>query len=355
MNASHLARATSVVDNIGPPQDFLRSRDGGEITIRKLQVFWAVAHASSLTRAAKLLGVTQPSLSQQLSGFEAAIGFQLFERRSNALVLTEAGRSLLIKAEAVLRAMQDFEEDLAICGDQPRHTLRVAGITSVMKLILPDAIARMGAADAEGVIDYDLHEAAPSEIVDLLFARRINMGLVAANALAELGTGFQEEPVLTDRQFLVVPAGLDLRGVTDPETDLSPDQQALLRSTIQFAFGTQHSRRIQNWFDTVVPGNRLVARSRSYELVVEMVRAGLGVGVVPALSVAGVLGAGLSSVGLYETGLPPRRIVAMLPSHQRRQGPHPRFIAALQAAGEAFDLPVALPAPPFIRDASERD
>jgi DNA-binding transcriptional LysR family regulator len=338
--------------------DLLRSRDsgreGGEITLRKLQVFWAVAHATSLTRAAKLLGVTQPSLSQQLAGFEQAIGFLLFERRSNAMVLTEAGRALLGRAESVLRAMNDLEDGLSAFRNTPRQTLRVAGINSVMKLVLPGAIARIssaaGAAAGEGGgIDFDLHESSPAEILDLLNARRISVGLLAANSVAELGSGYHEEPILSDRQLLVLPEGLDLSAVTDPDCDLDREERALLQSTIQFAFGTQHAQRIQSWFDTVVPGNRLVARSRSYELVVEMVRAGLGVGVVPALSVAGVAGEHGAGVTLHETGLPARRIVAMMPAQYRRHGTHSAFIAALRDAGQAVRLPEALPLPPFVR------
>ncbi len=338
--------------------DLLRGRDGGreggEITLRKLQVFWAVAHATSLTRAAKLLGVTQPSLSQQLAGFEQAIGFLLFERRSNAMVLTEAGRALLGRAEAVLRALNDFEDGLSAFGDTPRQTLRVAGINSVMKLVLPGAIARISSGAAEGSgIDFDLHECAPAEILDLLNARRISVGLLAANSVAELGSGYHEEPILSDRQLLVLPAGLDLSDVTDPDRDLGREERALLRSTIQFAFGTQHAQRIQGWFDSVVPGNRLVARSRSFELVVEMVRAGLGVGVVPALSVAGVVGELGAGVTLHETGLPARRIVAMLPAQYRRHGTHAAFIAALREAGQAVRLPEAGPQPPFVRQRLE--
>lgn len=328
---------------------FLRGRDSGEITVRRLQVFWAVAHARSLTRAAKLLGVTQPSLSQQLAAFEAALGFALFLRRSNAMEPTEAGRALLGKAEAVLRTMQDFEEEVALLGDAPRQTLRVAGIASVMKLVVPRAMSLL--ADPPGTlsVDYDLHEAAPAEILDLLAARRISVGLIGAGSLTEAGSGFHAEPILSDRQFLVVPKGIALDSVTDPDTELDPAAQAVLGRTVQFAFGTGHAERVQAWFDAILPGNRLIARTRSFELVVGMVREGLGIGVVPALSILGATGPDLSGVTLYETGLPARRIVALVPAHYRRAGPHQRFLQALQTAGAAMDLPSAGPVPPFVR------
>ena len=68
---------------------------GAGITLRRLQIFWVVAHSETLTKAAKQLGVAQPSLSQQISSLEGSVGAKLFERRSNRMTLTEEGRNLL--------------------------------------------------------------------------------------------------------------------------------------------------------------------------------------------------------------------------------------------------------------------
>ena len=50
-----------------------------EMTLHQLRIFWAVAHAETLTKAAKQLGLTQPSLSQQLSKLETTVGARLFD------------------------------------------------------------------------------------------------------------------------------------------------------------------------------------------------------------------------------------------------------------------------------------
>ena len=71
-----------------------------------------------MTQAAKLLNVSQPTLSQQLTGFEAAIGTNLFERRSNGMILTEAGELFLRKAEPVLRSAQEMEDFLPSISSQ---------------------------------------------------------------------------------------------------------------------------------------------------------------------------------------------------------------------------------------------
>ena len=77
------------------------------ITLHQLRIFWAVAHSESLTRASKLLGLAQPSLSQQISKMEASIGAQLFDRNRNQLDLTDAGKFLLRKSELILAGVDE--------------------------------------------------------------------------------------------------------------------------------------------------------------------------------------------------------------------------------------------------------
>ena len=146
--------------------------------------------------------------------------------------------------------------------------------------------------------------------------------------------------------MLAVPAPLDLSHCATV-SDLSEADQALLNTTLHFVFGTQHSRRVQNWYDQVLPANRSLARVRNFETMIEMTRAGLGVCIVPALSFAE---GGLRTDGLrlYHTGLEARRIVALIPSQYQSVAPYAAMMAALVAAGADLALPATEPAPPFI-------
>ncbi len=324
---------------------FAGSRLGGEVTLRRLRIFWAVAHSATLTRAAKLLNVSQPTLSQQLTAFEAAIGTALFERRSNRMVLTEAGDMLLRKAEQVLRSAQELEDSLPSASNPARQTLRIAGVASVMRVMLPPAMQHLTAIAPE--VDFDIHESAPAEIIDMLYARRVNIGLMAANSVAEVSAGFQQIPMMEDPFVLAVPDSLELSKVADPGRELSGEQVQTLTNTIQFVFGTQHSSRIQDWFDVVLPKNRLAMRVRSFELALDVVAAGYGVCVVPALT-ALVGGQVRHGIRLYDINLEARRIVAMVPSQYLRVAPHGAFLAALQTVGKSIALPRIDPMPPFI-------
>jgi len=352
-DAPTLHHARGEDDENAPGTDDLlipRNRGSGSITLRKLQTFWAVAHSGSMTRAAKLLGVSQPSLSQQLGSLESALGARLFVRRSNQLELTENGAALLGKAEQVLRSLQELEDGFGAGSQMLRHTVRMASVSSVARELLPSVLREL--TEEVASVDYDLHESGPTEILELLYARRVSLGLLAANSVAEVSAGFQQVQVMADAYVLIVPDRLDLAQVRNPARDLEPDACAILNRSIQFVFGNQHSRRVQEWFDRVLPGNRLIARARSFELAAELVRGGVGVSIVPLLSV--VQGGQLQKgIRVYTVDIEPRRIVAMLPAQYLRQEPYSRLIALLRDHGSRFVLPTPEKMPPFLAENAE--
>jgi DNA-binding transcriptional LysR family regulator len=335
--------------DVGKPKARRRTarQKRSEITLHQLHIFWAVAHSDTLTKAAKQLGLTQPSLSQQLSKLESTVGTLLFHRRSNEMTLTEAGTYLLPKAEHVLRSMRELDDGLAQFSGGKRMTVRLAGINSVLRVILPMAISRMQADFPD--TDFDIQESAPADILELLYGRRVNIGLLAANSVAQASVGFVHVPLIEDPYVLVVPAGLELDDVEDSVRDLAPEKHALLNQAIQFTFGTQHTKRVEDWYDEMLPRHRVVARCRSFEVAVGLVRAGAGVCLAPALST--VTGDEVQDgVRLYRIKAPARRIVALVPSQYRHVEPYETLLNTLQAVGTGLDtlLPTILPTPPFL-------
>src|SRR4029078_13474766 len=70
--------------------------------LRHLRYFVAVAHEGHVTRAAEKLRIQQPPLSQQIRALELRIDAVLFVRHPRGVSLTDAGRSFLADAEAIL-------------------------------------------------------------------------------------------------------------------------------------------------------------------------------------------------------------------------------------------------------------
>lgn len=317
----------------------------GDMTLHQLRIFWAVARSETLTKAAKQLGLTQPSLSQQLSKLELNVGSLLFHRRSNEMELTEAGIYLLPKVEQVLRNINELEDGLAQFSGGQRLTLRMAGINSVLRVLVPAAIGAMQARFPE--LDFDIQESAPADILELLYGRRVNVGLLAANSVAQAGVGFVQVPLMEDPYVLVVPSALDLDGITDPERQLSAGHWAMLNQSIQFIFGSQQANRVADWYDRLLPRHRVVVQCRSFETAIGLVRAGAGVCLAPALATIGANGPS-GDVRLYRVLAPPRRIVALVPSQYRRADPYATLIALLGEVAATDIGPKVLDTPPFL-------
>src|SRR5262249_37687915 len=74
-----------------------------------LKTFLAVARHRSFSHAARLLSRTQPAISRRISLLEQELGAPLFERDSNPIVLSQAGRVLEPFAERALAALQEAE------------------------------------------------------------------------------------------------------------------------------------------------------------------------------------------------------------------------------------------------------
>ncbi len=98
-------------------------REGG-ITLAALRTFVAVVDAGSFSRAAAGLGVSQPSVSAQLTGLERACRVPLLRRRPR-LEVTEAGRDLLVRARLILSRLAEFEHSVDALHDLRRGRISV--------------------------------------------------------------------------------------------------------------------------------------------------------------------------------------------------------------------------------------
>lgn len=316
------------------------------ITLHQLRIFWAVAHAESLTRASKLLGLAQPSLSQQVAKLEKTIGTQLFDRNRNQLQLTDAGKFLLRKSALILASVDEAIAGLQEFTDGARGVISVGALNSIARVILPRALRRMSKVYPN--VELDVHEVSPGEALELLYGRRLTVALVAEDSIAKSGVSFRRFEVFSDPYVLAVPKGLDLAKVGDSWNDLPEAERKVLNGCIQFSFGTAHQRRMEEWFHANLPHHRVVTQVRTYEVALSLVQEGLGVAVVPALTAR--VGSSLDfRVDLYRANLPDRRIVGLIPSQYARIEPYATFIASLEQAGSEVVLPAILPQPPFLQ------
>ncbi|TDB76913.1 LysR family transcriptional regulator [Actinomadura sp. KC216] len=94
-----------------------------QVELRHLRVLCQLAETGSITRAAASLGVSQPTLSNQLRRIEKAFGGPLFDRDSQGITPTPLGRHVLARARGVLADMDDLLA--TVPGGGPRTGIRL--------------------------------------------------------------------------------------------------------------------------------------------------------------------------------------------------------------------------------------
>lgn len=98
---------------------------------RRLRYFTAVADAGSFSKAAKALGVSQPTVSQQISILETEFCTQLFYRTGRGVVLTDAGAVFLARAQNILGELKEVEREICGIGNYPSGRIRLGVPPSV--------------------------------------------------------------------------------------------------------------------------------------------------------------------------------------------------------------------------------
>lgn len=104
-----------------------------------LRVFLAVARHSGLQAAGRVLGLDPATVSRRVAALEAALGSKLFDRSPQGYALTEAGRSLMLHAQAMENVAAAAEEEAGGGFDTLSGTVRIGAPDGVSNYLLIDA------------------------------------------------------------------------------------------------------------------------------------------------------------------------------------------------------------------------
>jgi DNA-binding transcriptional LysR family regulator len=125
-----------------PPEEPRAGAALPNVHLRQLAYLREVARHSSFTRAAEVLGVSQPALSQSLADLERRLGVTLFESVGRQRRLTDDGREVLAFAEQVLAEAGALQERLGARARGEQGRLRVGMIDAASLYVLPEVIQR---------------------------------------------------------------------------------------------------------------------------------------------------------------------------------------------------------------------
>lgn len=147
--------------------------------IRQLRYFVTVADTGHLTRAAALLGMQQPPLSQQIKALERQLGMTLFVRHPKGVSLTPVGHEVLCEARRALEAFDAMAQRVAKITAGMRGVLHLGVTTSAAVHALTSSVIRTLRLE-NPAIEMALSEANAAGVTEAVAASRLHCGIIRA-------------------------------------------------------------------------------------------------------------------------------------------------------------------------------
>ena len=144
------------------------------MTIRHLKIFTTVADLGGMSKAAKELHITQPSISQAIAELEKYYGVKLFERLSQKIYLTKEGELMLSFSRHILDSFEQMEAAMnqAVEKSSLRIGCSVSVGTCLIEEILDEAKERIPQCQISVIVTNS------SEIEQLILTNEVDVGIV---------------------------------------------------------------------------------------------------------------------------------------------------------------------------------
>ncbi|GEB52860.1 MULTISPECIES: LysR family transcriptional regulator [Streptomyces] len=174
---------------------------------RHIRTFHEVVRSGSYSAAARALGYTQPAITQQMKALERAVGTPLFVRAGRSMRLTEAGETLSRHAETILDSISTAQQQMASLTRLRAGKVSVCAFPSAAATLVPEALARLGAAHPG--IRVELQEGEPPESLRRVVRGEcdITLAFTYPGLHEQVPEELVEIPLLEDQLTVLLPTG----------------------------------------------------------------------------------------------------------------------------------------------------
>jgi DNA-binding transcriptional LysR family regulator len=304
--------------------------------VRQLRVLRAVAEHGSFSAAAEALSYTQPAVSQQIAALEKRAGTTLVDRGSRGVRLTDAGRALVEHAEVVIARLAAAEAELEAIAGVRGGRLRMSSFPSAGASLLPPAVAMFSERHPD--VELTFVEREPEQAVPALRAAELEVSLVfefpdlSGPDVDRLYEGIELLHLIDDPMYLAIPRDHPAaRKARVRLSDVADD--TWIQNDTTGACGRLHlAACVAAGFEP-----RIGFQSDDYNVVQGLIAAGVGVSLLPALSLTNLR----EDIVVRSLGksAPRRRIAAATLAGRYRSPATDAMLDILSEAAARFELP----------------
>jgi len=243
-----------------------------DLNLRDIRAFIAVAQTGSFTQAAARLHLSQPALTVQIRRLEETLGLRLFDRNSRNVALTPTGRDLLPLLQKSLHDMEHVLIDARALGDGASGTVRIACLPTFAASSLPELVQDLKKTVPR--VSFEVRDVVASMVNALVRNEEADIGLTGG--------------ALDDSNLEVLHAGIDRLVVVCPKRHPLAKRRRItlgdLAATplVLTAQGTSVRAVVDNAFSNARCLPEIACEPTYMMSAVAMVRAGLGVTILPA-------------------------------------------------------------------------
>jgi LysR family hydrogen peroxide-inducible transcriptional activator len=280
-----------------------------DIKLKDLRYLATLAEKRHFGHAAAACHVSQPTLSAQLRKLEEYLGVQLVERQPRRVTLTEAGEAIAARARQIMTTSDEIVRLAHGWRDPLAGRLRVALLPTIGPYLLPQVLARLRKALPR--LDLMLYEYQTGPMLEHLRAGDIDVGILALPVQED---GLESRLLFEEPFVLAVPEAHRLAGKRQAQVSELGDEPLLLLED-------GHCLRDQALAVCARTPlhERQDFRATSLETLRQMVAAGAGITLLPALAARGAYASmrGMKVVPLVKP-VPTRKVGAVWRSSTAR-------------------------------------
>ncbi|MDB5381932.1 MAG: transcriptional regulator LysR family [Rhodospirillales bacterium] len=238
----------------------------------ELETFLAIAETGSFTKAAKLLALSQPSVSQRVHRLESELGTRLFDRTGRNVTLTDAGRRLRSRAESIVAEMRAMIAEFRDDQDARLQEVVVAASPMVAAVMLPPVVRLFRKLHPSATVH--IHENSADAALDHLAAGRAD---IAVMVMEKHDARFEFEALADDECLVVAQIGHEVLRETFVDFDTIVRYPILLpggQVPLAAAVAREFEKRGLEFRPTLT--------ARTVQTMLGMVAAGIGITLVPS-------------------------------------------------------------------------
>ena len=261
--------------------------------LKAIQIFVVVAETCSFRKAAEVLHRSQSAVSTQIKLLEEQIGVSLFHRTTRRVQLTSEGEQLLSHAQRAVASLEQGLKEIREAANVQVGHIAMGCVPSIAATVLPAVLAEFQRKRSS--IRLELRELASAQLLEAISRQEISFGI---GPEVEQASDFDFAPITSEPIYALLPQAHwkpDHTAITLAELAELPVVLASSSAALRHTLNQELARRgleITNAYEVI-----------QVQTMLAFAQAGLGVAIIPRITIPRPLDASLQALPIIEPKL----------------------------------------------------